>query len=181
MNWTHMAELLACIPDLPGSRCKGRADLYEATVAEHGNPASRAEIQHARAAALRLCSDCPALRPCRAWFNELRHTRRPRGVVAGQIVRSDGRIITAAPGPIATIDERRTVVEDQDDNEPTVGRSRTRRAALVCHSSTQTGPVTEWTYWDSNGQARQAEAKLTPCGPLCIGVHTVVRVDGIDP
>lgn len=52
------------------------------------------------------------------------------------------------------------------------------RAALVCHRSTQTGPITvEATYWDTTGQARQAEAELTPCGPLCIGVHSVVRVD----
>lgn len=49
---------------------------------------------------------------------------------------------------------------------------------LVCHRSTETGPVTvEATYWDSSGQALQAEAKLTSCGPLCIGVHSVVRVD----
>lgn len=51
-------------------------------------------------------------------------------------------------------------------------------AVLVCHRSTRTGPVTvEWTYWESTGQARQAEARLTPCGPLCIGVHSIVRVD----
>lgn len=51
-------------------------------------------------------------------------------------------------------------------------------AALVCHRSTQTGPITaEWTYWDSSRQARQAEAELTPCGPLCVAVHTVVRLD----
>ncbi|CAA0136105.1 Uncharacterised protein [Mycolicibacterium vanbaalenii] len=50
-------------------------------------------------------------------------------------------------------------------------------AALVCHRSTQTGPITaEWTYWDSREQARQAEVELVPCGPLCVGVHSVVRV-----
>ncbi|MFA1705519.1 hypothetical protein ACDT10_21715 [Mycobacterium intracellulare] len=52
------------------------------------------------------------------------------------------------------------------------------RAALVCHRSTQTGPITvEATYWDTIGQARQAEAELTPCGPWCVGVHSVVHVD----
>lgn len=52
------------------------------------------------------------------------------------------------------------------------------RAALVCHRSTETGPITvEWTYWESTRQARQAEAELTPCGPLCIGVHSVVRLN----
>jgi hypothetical protein len=51
------------------------------------------------------------------------------------------------------------------------------RGVLVCYRCTQTGPITaEWTYWDSRGQARQARAELTPCGPLCIGVHAVVGV-----
>ncbi|OBF05347.1 hypothetical protein A5775_24350 [Mycobacterium sp. 852002-10029_SCH5224772] len=51
-------------------------------------------------------------------------------------------------------------------------------AALICYRCTQTGPITvEWTYWESAGQARQAEAELTPCGPLCVGVHSVTRVD----
>lgn len=50
--------------------------------------------------------------------------------------------------------------------------------ALVCHRSTQTGPITvEATYWETTEQARQAEAELTPCGPFCIGVHSVVRLD----
>jgi hypothetical protein len=56
--------------------------------------------------------------------------------------------------------------------------SRPARAALICYRSTRTGPITvEWTYWDSTGQARQAQAELTPCGPLCVGVHSVVRLD----
>jgi hypothetical protein len=55
-------------------------------------------------------------------------------------------------------------------------------AVLVCHRSTQTGPVTvEFTYWDNTEQARQAELELGhPCGPLCIGIHSVVLVD-IEP
>lgn len=52
---------------------------------------------------------------------------------------------------------------------------------LVCHRGTQDGPITaEWTYWDTAGQARQARAELTPCGPLCIGVHSVARLDPRD-
>jgi hypothetical protein len=51
-------------------------------------------------------------------------------------------------------------------------------AALVCYHNPPSGPISvEWTYWDSREQARQAEAELAPCGPLCIGVHSVVRVD----
>ncbi|WP_156746904.1 hypothetical protein [Mycobacterium sp. E2733] len=49
------------------------------------------------------------------------------------------------------------------------------RAALVCHRNPPSS--IEWTYWDSIGQAHLAESELTPCGPLCIGVHSVVRVD----
>jgi hypothetical protein len=55
------------------------------------------------------------------------------------------------------------------------------RGVLVCYRSIPTGLITaEWTYWDSREQARQAEAELAPCGPLCIGVHSVVRV-GLSP
>lgn len=56
----------------------------------------------------------------------------------------------------------------------------TARAALVCYRSTQTGPVgAEWTYWDGIGQAQQALAELASCGcgPLCIGVHSIARLD----
>ena len=50
-------------------------------------------------------------------------------------------------------------------------------AVLVCHRSTPTGPITaEGTYWDSIEQARQAQAELTPCSPLCVDVHTVARL-----
>lgn len=51
------------------------------------------------------------------------------------------------------------------------------RAVLVCHPDPSAAYSAEITYWDTTGQARQAEAELTPCGPLCIGVHSVVRVN----
>jgi hypothetical protein len=73
------------------------------------------------------------------------------------------------------LDERQDVDEDQDDTERAARCRRARRAALVCHRCTALGPITvEATYWDTAGQARQAEAELTPCGPLCVDVHTVV-------
>lgn len=50
---------------------------------------------------------------------------------------------------------------------------------LVCHRGPSAGYQAEWTYWDSREQARLAEAELTPCGPLCIGVHSAVRLDGM--
>lgn len=94
MNWTDTTELLASLPNLTGAACKGRAALFEATITEHGKTATKTELEHARTAALRTCADCPALNRCRRWFDSLPAAHRPRGVVAGQIVRSDGRILT---------------------------------------------------------------------------------------
>ncbi|APE15700.1 hypothetical protein BOH72_11195 [Mycobacterium sp. WY10] len=91
MNWKSMSALLAGIPDLPGARCAGLADLFEATVDEHGKADTRTEREHARIAALRLCNGCPALTPCRAWLDSLSPMRRPRGVVAGQVIASSGQ------------------------------------------------------------------------------------------
>ncbi|KWX19724.1 hypothetical protein AFM11_34340 [Mycolicibacterium wolinskyi] len=89
-----MAELLAGIPNLPGACCKGRSDLFEATIAGRDGPASKTELENSRAAALRLCAACPALAPCRAWLNGLRPTRRPLGVVAGEVVNASGQVRT---------------------------------------------------------------------------------------
>jgi hypothetical protein len=85
-----MSALIADIPALPGARCAGLTDLLEATIAENGKPASRAEVEIARTAALRLCNECPALAPCRAWLDGLRPTHRPRGVVAGHVIATGG-------------------------------------------------------------------------------------------
>ena len=93
---------------LPGARCVGSAELYAQTVAERGRPANRAEVQQARAAALRVCSDCPALHRCRAWLDSLPIGRRPRGVVAGAIVGANGRITGAAPAASTTTERGRT-------------------------------------------------------------------------
>jgi WhiB family redox-sensing transcriptional regulator len=87
-NWQTMSTLLAGIPDLHGARCKGRADLYDATIGVSpvdGRP-TRDELEKARATALHLCVTCPALDPCRVWLDGQRPTRRPRGVVAGRVV-----------------------------------------------------------------------------------------------
>lgn len=63
VNWKSMSALLVGIPDLPGARCAGLADLFEATVDKHGKADTRTEREHARIAALRLCNGCPALPP----------------------------------------------------------------------------------------------------------------------
>ena len=50
--------------------------------------------------------------------------------------------------------------------------------ALICHHDPTTGPASvEVTRWDTRAEAEQASSECWPCGPRCIGVHTVVRVD----
>lgn len=51
------------------------------------------------------------------------------------------------------------------------------RAGLVCHPDPSVSGSAEFTYWADVDEARQAEAELTPCGPQCIGVHTIARLD----
>lgn len=131
MNWKSMSTLLAGIPDLPGARCKARADLFESTIAAHDKTASRAEIQNARTAALHICHECPALAPCRVWLDGLRPMRRPRGVVAGQVIASGGLPLstktTASARPAQTDD--RGDHGDPDDHDGSHGPSDHRDEA----------------------------------------------------
>ncbi len=50
------------------------------------------------------------------------------------------------------------------------------RAVLVCHPDPSVSGTAEWTFWADLAEAKQARAELTPCGPLCIGSHTAVRL-----
>ena len=90
-TWDHMAELLADLPDLPGARCVNHVELFDRSIARHrdaaGNLAPEAELDGARSAALRICESGPALARCEAWLASVRPYRRPRGVVAGQVVK----------------------------------------------------------------------------------------------
>lgn len=53
------------------------------------------------------------------------------------------------------------------------------RAVLVCYRGGESGGFTaEFTSWESVEEARVVEAELTPCSPLCIGVHSVVKLGG---
>ncbi|KMO82303.1 hypothetical protein [Mycolicibacterium chlorophenolicum] len=95
MNWEDVTGLLRGIPDLPGARCKGKAQLFEATIGEYrhraGRPPTSDELGHARRRALSVCRACPALSLCRAYLDGLPLAQRPRGVVAGLIIKSSGR------------------------------------------------------------------------------------------
>lgn len=90
-TWHHMAQLIAGLPDLPGARCANHVELFERSIARHrdatGNLAPKTELDAARSAALRICESCPALARCEAWLASVRPYRRPRGVVAGQVVK----------------------------------------------------------------------------------------------
>ncbi|MBV5244336.1 hypothetical protein KUF57_12405 [Mycolicibacterium sp. PAM1] len=79
-----LAALAAAVPPLHGSRCRGRADLFDATI--DGQRGHHDDTLTARAAALAICGTCPALQPCRAWFDRLDPAQRPLGVIAGQLV-----------------------------------------------------------------------------------------------
>jgi hypothetical protein len=53
------------------------------------------------------------------------------------------------------------------------------RAALLCFHPKKPA---EATYWDTIEDASQAMAELAnPCGPRCIGVHSVVALDPEPP
>jgi hypothetical protein len=40
--------------------------------------------------ALAVCASCPALGPCEVWLRRLEPSERPRGVVAGRVIKSKG-------------------------------------------------------------------------------------------
>lgn len=96
-DWDTMRALLEGIPALLGARCKRRTDLFERTTGEDraANRTTTEELDNARREALRVCTNgCPTLDTCRAWLSALPAAQRPRGVVAGQVVRSNGHILT---------------------------------------------------------------------------------------
>lgn len=83
-TWSSLAEALAGFPNLPGARCKGLSELFEADDPE--------EIEFAQ----HICRSCPALADCRTWFDSLRPSQRPRGVVAGRLNKGPQSVRAAA-------------------------------------------------------------------------------------
>lgn len=66
---------------LPGAKCRRRWWLFDE---QHPNESeATAAARHTQA--LGLCSRCPSLDPCRAWFDALPPRERPPGVVAGRV------------------------------------------------------------------------------------------------
>lgn len=71
-------------PSLPGARCRGRSHLFDE--AEQYEPVELVEQRHAQAKL--LCAGCNSLDACRKWLDSLPPSRKPLGVVAGQVVRA---------------------------------------------------------------------------------------------
>ena len=72
---------LAGATTLPGARCLGRWSLFDPP--EVGdNPAVTAQ-RHAQA--IGLCQRCPSLDACGEWVDSLPASKKPAGVVAGQV------------------------------------------------------------------------------------------------
>lgn len=84
VSWEEFVGEVGHVPDLAGARCRGRRELFDATISsERGGTTDAAE--YAREAAQRLCEQCPALDRCRQWLHSLPPRQRPLGVVAGQV------------------------------------------------------------------------------------------------
>jgi hypothetical protein len=77
-------ELLSALvgaPAFPGARCRGRHQLFDEPATHE--PSEVVAARHAQA--LGLCSCCPALGRCEDWFNTLPPSKRPAGIVAGEL------------------------------------------------------------------------------------------------
>lgn len=87
MSADQLDRLLSAIgaaPALPGARCRGKASLFD-EAGQHEAPET-AEQRHAQA--LGLCRGCTALASCQHWYDTLKPSKRPPGVVAGQVTRT---------------------------------------------------------------------------------------------
>ncbi len=80
-NLDTLLGALRAFPALPGAACIGRHDLFD----EQTPDESTGEARTRYAAAVAVCTDCPALDPCAAWFDGLRPRDRPVGIIAGRI------------------------------------------------------------------------------------------------
>nr|ABP46364.1 hypothetical protein Mflv_3893 [Mycolicibacterium gilvum PYR-GCK] len=81
MTATSLFDAVGLAPSLPGAKCRGRHHLFDAP--EPGVDTD--ETRKAEQIALRLCSECPSLGPCRTWLESLPKNKRPLGVVGGAV------------------------------------------------------------------------------------------------
>lgn len=76
-----LLDAAGAAPVLPGARCRGRHHLFDPAAPEADSDSVAA--RHTQA--LGLCEHCPSLNRCRTWFLGLPKSKRPEGVVAGQL------------------------------------------------------------------------------------------------
>ena len=81
MNIDALFGALGAVPRLKGAACVGEYDLFD--LRDISDP-DRAEVE---ADGLAICGACPALQGCREWVESLPASRRPTGVVAGEVRR----------------------------------------------------------------------------------------------
>lgn len=73
-TWSTLSAALAGIPELRGARCRGQWLIWDET-------ADPEIIEYAK----NQCQACPVLAECRSWVDSLKPTKRPPGVVAGEV------------------------------------------------------------------------------------------------
>jgi WhiB family redox-sensing transcriptional regulator len=74
--WERLADAVGAAPALPGARCRGRSELFDAESVDD----ERTDY------AITVCNRCPALAACREWVASLPPGKRPIGVVAGRVI-----------------------------------------------------------------------------------------------
>ena len=79
-----LLDAVGLAPSLPGANCRGRHALFDdGATGEHPD-----DVNQRHAEAIGLCACCPALDRCADWYDGLPPTRRPAGVIAGQVNRA---------------------------------------------------------------------------------------------
>ena len=78
----NLSDLVA--PSFPGAACRDHAELFDLAAGGGGRSGSTA-IARAREDALAICTGCPELAPCSAFFGSLKPNLRPPGVVGGML------------------------------------------------------------------------------------------------
>jgi hypothetical protein len=73
-------DALRAAPTLRGARCAGRWEIWDET----DDPEI---VEFAK----NQCLACPVLAECRSWFESLKPSKRPIGIVAARVVRQHGK------------------------------------------------------------------------------------------
>ena len=87
-NQRHEDGTLWTVLDAPvdGAACVGARALFDRTrMPSKPSLQDRIATESARAQAVALCESCPALTPCRQWYDSLAKSERPSGVMAGRL------------------------------------------------------------------------------------------------